>query len=157
MTYIPESAEEKEFLASYNPADYPVITHTVDMVVVGMDWHHYVLLIKRGNWPYRDRWALPGGFIEPWETTLEAAVRELHEEAGLKVPAPTFLMLADRPDRDPRGRCISSVYLSKTLGTPKVYANDDAREALWVRMSDALEMDLAFDHNEILRKALEND
>jgi 8-oxo-dGTP diphosphatase len=145
---------EAEFLASYDPSKYPIITVTVDMVVLGMVGAvPHVLLIERAQHPFKGYWALPGGFINPDETSLEAAVRELREEAGLDVRAEDVvpMCVADKPDRDPRGRAISIVYTVGVSGAlPEVYAGDDARHAEWVPLADARKGRLAFDHNKIL-------
>lgn len=162
--YDNASVEEQEFLDSYDPKAFPVIMTTVDLVltytqVVTMRTHiTYVLLIRRKNFPFKDKWALPGGFVNSDETTRDAAMRECREEAGVSIKVlPNLLTVADAPDRDPRGRAVSIVY-DVSLGwqyknddeQPAVYAGDDAIEAKWFDMTAARHIDLAFDHNRIL-------
>ncbi len=148
------SPEERVFLAQYDAKDYPIITTTVDVVALDhAGGETRVLLVKRKNFPYKDRWALPGGFVDQNEDTATAAAREIEEEAGLRVGNLSFLCVADKPDRDPRGRTISLVYKANSAqGDP--YAGDDAVEAAWFELSDALYLPLAFDHNEILKRVL---
>jgi 8-oxo-dGTP diphosphatase len=106
---------------------------TVDTVVFGIDEKELqVLLVKRGREPFRDMWALPGGFVDTNETLEEAAVRELHEETGLVVNALYPMKPYSDPERDPRGRNISFAYLSLFLRSEKdVTAGDDAAEVHW--------------------------
>lgn len=161
--YVPESEDEAIFLRQYDPSKFPITVVTVDTVITkwfsvpGLgpyDGESRVLLIKRGNYPYKDRWALPGGFIDPNETAQQAAAREVKEETGMGVVDVTFSHIADAPDRDPRGRAISMVFKSRAFPDQEAYAGDDAVEAEWFPYHSALTMDLAFDHNEILRKTL---
>lgn len=155
--YVPESEDEAAFLRQYDPTKFPVTVVTVDTVI--QDWRDdgaCVLLIKRGNWPYKGYWAIPGGFIDPGETSEEAARREVQEEAGLTLARVQFSHVADAPDRDPRGRAISLVYRAIPEGeNAEPFAGDDAVEARWHTYEEALTLrDLAFDHREILRKTL---
>ena len=68
-----------------------------------------VLLIERGNEPYKGCWALPGGFLEMDETTEQCAIRELKEETGLEVQKVWQIGAYSKVDRDPRGRNICVV------------------------------------------------
>lgn len=154
------SEQERAFLATYDPSKFPITVVTVDTVI--SQWHSdprmpygglwKVLLVKRGNYPYKDQWALPGGFIDPQETSIEAARREVKEEAGLDLMMMQFSHIADDPERDPRGRAISMVYTAQAKGEP--FAGDDAVEAAWFDFEEAVDQDLAFDHRKILLKVL---
>ncbi len=89
---------------------YPRPAVTADCVVIGQadNGSRKVLLIRRGNEPYKDCWALPGGFLNMDETLEECARRELKEETGL-MPTGEMVELKSfsTVDRDPRGRTIT--------------------------------------------------
>ncbi len=124
------------------------IRYTAD--VVAMTPSGEVLLIERGWPPYEGAWALPGGHVDQGETSRAAAARELAEETGVHVPAADLREIGvfDRPDRDPRGRYVTTAYLAVVpAGTPFA-AGDDARTARWWPVSNL--PPLAFDHAEIL-------
>ena len=90
---------------------YPRPCVTVDIVVFrATDKGYCILLIKRKNEPFKDAWALPGGFIEMQETLEESAARELREETGLTGVELHQLGTFGDPDRDPRGRTITVAY-----------------------------------------------
>lgn len=121
---------------------------TVDCVV--FDDCDRLLLIRRRNAPFAGRFALPGGFIDPGETTEDAARRELREETGLEARELRLAGVYSKPGRDPRGWTVSIAYLVTTDGAvPK--AGDDAAEVEF--RADWRELDLAFDHNVIVRDA----
>lgn len=147
--YTPESPEEAEYLANYDPTKYAVTINTVDVIV---HTGESILLIQRGNYPYKGSWALPGGFINHNETTLDAAVRELAEETTIAI-APnhfSFLDIADKPYRDPRGHAISFVYALKLITELQVFGRDDATDARWFKLNNLPQ--LAFDHAEIISR-----
>lgn len=128
---------------------------TVDNVVFAFDGKHLnTLLIRRKNEPFKGHWAFPGGFIEEHETLQEAALRELKEETGL-VPLKTAEVgeFSD-VDRDPRGRTISIAFASviRPKQMNQIKAGDDAKEARWFSVTEM--PSLAFDHEQIFRKAM---
>lgn len=128
---------EEEFLANYKPGDYERPSVTVDMLVLGLNKTYdklKVLLIKRGNHPFINCWALPGGFVDINESAYKAACRELEEETGLTNVYFEQLYTFSQPDRDPRMRVIDISYLALVNETP-VCAGDDAKEALWFDIS----------------------
>ena len=93
---------------------YPRPAVTADCVVIGSaaDSSRYVLLIQRGNEPYKGCWALPGGFMDMDETLEQCALRELKEETGLTPSGDiTELKSFSTVDRDPRGRTITVAFL----------------------------------------------
>lgn len=124
---------------------------TADCVVINP--HDEVLLIRRGNDPYRGCWALPGGFMEMDETIECCAVRELQEETGLVVAADDVRLVGvfSRVDRDPRGRTVTAAYGVHLKESHDAVGADDAAEARWFPLS-ALPP-LAFDHADIIAAA----
>lgn len=110
-----------------------------------------VLLIRRKNEPFRDQWALPGGFLEENEKMEEGAKRELKEETGLKIEKLQQVGAFGAPGRDPRGRTISIAFVGLLDAEPKLKASDDALEVRWFDLKDL--PDLAFDHREIISEA----
>jgi 8-oxo-dGTP diphosphatase len=126
---------------------------TVDVVVLAAtETSRSVLLIQRGNPPFRGSWALPGGFVEEGEQVLEAAPRELAEETGLRIGELRLLGVYDTPGRDPRGWTVSVVYLAHVPTESTVAGADDASDARWFAVDELPK--LAFDHGVILVDAL---
>jgi 8-oxo-dGTP diphosphatase len=130
---------------------------TVDLVILTVrDETLQVLLVERGNEPFPNKHALPGGFLRPAEDALTAARRELLEETGLERLSLDELRTYSSPDRDPRGRVISIAFLTIAPNLPIPVAGTDAVGARWLPVKVALgEGFLAFDHAEILRDAVE--
>jgi len=124
---------------------------TADCVVVNSA--NEVLLIQRGNDPYRGCWALPGGFFEEGETIEHCAVRELEEETGLVVGESDIKLIGvfSRPGRDPRGTTVTAAYLVRLSDGVSAHAGDDAADARWYPLADL--PPLAFDHSEIIAAA----
>lgn len=136
---------------------YPKADHTVDAVVFGVDLNSMdlkVLLIERGRKgePFYGHWALPGGFVNIDEDLENAFHRELEEETGLQVSYVEQLYTFGKPDRDPRGRVISTAYLALVRPT-EVVGQDDAAKAEWKSVKKL--PPLAFDHHVILKMGLE--
>jgi 8-oxo-dGTP diphosphatase len=123
------------------------------IVFCGTGADRKLLVVRRKFEPYKDMWAIPGGFVEDDEELEAGAIRELAEETGLKVPAMTQLYAFGRVGRDPRKRTVTITYYTTIDGdAPPVKGDDDAAEAKWVLVSDIKE--LAFDHMEMLEMAL---
>lgn len=133
---------------------YPRPSVTVDIVVLcRVEKTFRILLIQRGNEPFRNKWAFPGGFIEMDETLEESAVRELHEETGLQEVRLYQFRAYGNPGRDPRGRTVSVVFYGFTdIKNSLVAGSDDAKNAGWFGLDEI--PDMAFDHNRILRHLL---
>ena len=132
------------------PPVYPKPDLTADNVVFcGTN----VLLIQRKKDPYQGQWALPGGYVNKGEEPLAAAIRELAEEATLVSGDTRLVGIYGKEGRDPRGWVVSVAYTSEAT-SQKIKANDDAEDARWFPIDEAMAMCLAFDHNQILKDAL---
>ena len=126
-----------------SPFPHPSVT--VDIIIFRMSGNDQeVLFIKRGNDPYKGKWALPGGFVDKDEPLEAAAARELKEETGLSGILLTQMHAFGNPGRDPRGHTVSVVYVGYLPVGAVATAGDDAAEAKWFKV-DALP-ELAFDH-----------
>ena len=142
------------------PTASPGVAVTVDLAIFTVrEGALQVLLITRGNEPFRGQVALPGGYVKDGETLDEAAVRELSEETGIdgrRLHLEQLRTYGD-PERDPRGRVITVAYLALGPDLPAPLAGSDAQAAHWVPVHTALasHAELAFDHAAILREALE--
>ena len=131
--------------------EYPRPALTVDALILakeGEEW--YLLLIQRGKEPFKNQWALPGGFVNMEETLEQACRRELEEETGLQLSNMEQFRVFDAIDRDPRHRTISVVFYAMIPGVCQVKGEDDASDARWFPLS--LLPELAFDHGEIIRE-----
>ena len=111
-----------------------------------------VLLIQRGDQPFKGGWAFPGGFMNMDETTEQCAIRELEEETGLRLSNVHQIGAYSKVDRDPRGRTITVAYLAIIDEPIAVTGQDDAAKAQWFPLSVLPE--LAFDHDEIMQDAI---
>ncbi len=132
---------------------YPRPAVTADCVVITREKEPQILLIERGDEPFKGCWAFPGGFLNMDETTEQCAIRELNEETGLSNKDITQIGAYYKVDRDQRGRTITVAYLSIIDKAEKVNGNDDAAQAKWFSLSTLPQ--LAFDHSDILKDALE--
>lgn len=134
----------------------PKISLTVDGVVFGYDPTPKVsvLLVKRKYDPYKDLWAIPGGFVEQNESLEEAVYRELQEETGVKISYLEQLYTFGTPDRDPRGRVVSVAYFGLVKPDSfKVEAASDAKDVRWFDIKELPK--LAFDHTTVLDIAIQ--
>ncbi len=126
---------------------------TADCVVFGFDGKRLnVLLVERGSEPYKNCWALPGGFLEMDETVEQCAMRELKEETGVEnVFLEQFHVFSD-VDRDPRERVVTVAFLALVRQSDYwPIAGDDAARASWFGLDEL--PPLAFDHHAIIAMA----
>jgi 8-oxo-dGTP diphosphatase len=121
----------------------------VDIVV--LDAAGRLLMIRRRCEPFKDQFALPGGFVEIGETLEQAGSRELMEETHLKARTLRLVGVYSDPSRDPRGHTCSVAFLAEVEASEPV-AGDDAEAVSWV--SDWGDLKLAFDHRRIIADAL---
>jgi bifunctional NMN adenylyltransferase/nudix hydrolase len=157
--------KEREFVANYKKQyaslPYPPIFSTADAVVIQSG---HVLMIKRRSEPGKGLWALPGGFVNANtdKSVEDAAIRELREETGIKVPAPVLRgniqrsKVFDAVDRSARGRTIThAFYIQLPDGElPRVKGLDDAEKARWVPIAEVKSEECFEDHYEILQHFL---
>jgi len=138
---------------SIHDYEHPALTADVVLLALG-EGDPRVLLVQRGNPPFRGMWAFPGGFVDVGEPPSDAAARELREETGIQDLHLEQLRAFGAPGRDPRGHVVTIAYLSVIAGhaMPLLKPGSDAAKARWwsIRGLPAL----AFDHHEILTYAL---
>ena len=135
--------------------DHPRPSVTVDSIVLKYsDNNIQLLLIRREKDPYKNKWALPGGFLELEENLEEGSKRELKEETGLIVENVEQVGAFGDPNRDPRGRVISISFLSvlKKGQEGEIKSSSDAADAQWFDLNKLPE--LAFDHHNIISTAI---
>ena len=127
---------------------FPKADITVDVIIVNKK--DEMLLVKRKNEPYKDCWAIPGGYLNVGKESIEdAARREVKEETDLDTMV-KFWNYYDTPDRDPRGVTITMVFIALVLNDVVATAGDDAKEVKWVKIDEVLNENLAFDHKKII-------
>lgn len=118
---------------------------TVDGIIIKDD---EIILIKRKYEPYKNSWALPGGYVEYNEKTEDAIIREIFEETGIKTKINKLIGVYSDPKRDPRGHTISIIYELKII-KGKIKSGDDASEVDFFKFDNIPEK-LSFDHKKII-------
>lgn len=123
---------------------------TVDTIIID---DNKIVLVKRLNDPYKNHWALPGGFVEYGEKVESAAIREAKEETGLDIELDKLVGVYSDANRDPRGHTVTVAYTAHIVGG-KLQSDSDAKDAKFVSI-DSLDFDnLAFDHDIIIQEAI---
>lgn len=162
---LPQFSDEYEYYTRYKKTHsyrdenipYNPIHNTADALVIKSGC---VLLVKRKFHPGKNKYALPGGFINEHESIRDASVRELKEETGIRVPTQELedkiknYKYFDHPYRSLRGRVITHVFLYD-LGygaLPEIKEGSDAKGAQWIPMADVMKMEdeLFEDHYDII-------
>lgn len=147
---------EESFLKSYNPKDYDTPLCTVDMAIFVVEAGELkVLLVKRDQQPFKSRLALPGGFCDLANdvTIDETAHRKLVEKTGIQLPYLEQVESIGNSTRDPRGWSITLLYFA-LIDFESLGKGIQSEETKWVSISEALKSKLAFDHEVLLRKAI---
>ena len=135
--------------------EHPHPAVTVDIAVFTVASGRLALvLVQRADWPHAGKWALPGGFVDIDESLRRAAWRELREETGLQAGHLEQLGAFGRPDRDPRERVITVVYIALAPADRiRLRAGSDAQDARLFYVDELPE--LAFDHARIVGHAID--
>ncbi|MCB0346497.1 MAG: NUDIX hydrolase [Bdellovibrionales bacterium] len=134
----------------------PAIHLTVDIVVFHMlEDELHVLLVKRGYDPFKNCWALPGGFVEENEALDDAVIRELKEETSVTDVYCEQLYTFGGLGRDPRHRTVTVAYMALMPSDkqPQLEAGTDAADASWFKVKKLPK--LAFDHADIVAYGME--
>lgn len=129
--------------------EYPRAMNTVDAIIVDSKTKSKILLIQRLNDPYKNCWALPGGFIEMDETLEESVIRETMEETSLAGIKFEQFRTYGNPGRDPRGRNITVAFYGFCKNLKQAKAGDDAGDLKWFSLNKLPE--LGFDHQKMIK------
>ena len=115
---------EEEFLKDYNSDDFEKLSMTTDILIVSVSSEEVdnyrktdkkkmsILLVKRDNYPYKDKWCLPGGFIGIDEDLDQAPIRILKNETNVENVYLEQLYTFGSVKRDPRMRVVSTSYIA---------------------------------------------
>lgn len=140
----------------YNALDYPPFAVAVDLVIFRIFENKFqVLLVERGVEPFKNSWALPGGFVQEKESVDAAALRELAEETSVEEFNGHLEQLGTygEVDRDERMRVVSVAYWAFVSSETLIESGTDAKSVKFVNIED-LE-NLAFDHTKIINDGIE--
>ena len=148
---------EQAFLAAYQRRSFDAPLTTVDMAIFSViDGNVQVLLIRRAQHPAQGQWALPGGFIDLQQDRqlADAAKRKLQEKTGVR---PAYLDQVETfgsADRDPRGWSVTILYYALIDATGlELQTHESATETRWAPLHEAQQVNLAFDHQQLLAAA----
>lgn len=138
------SDEEKSYLAEYDIKRYfrpSVSTDIAAFTIRNKNEENYrkeekaslmILMVKRGLHPFKDYWALPGGFLRENESIEECAYREITEETNIKPISIKHIGVFSEVGRDPRGRIISNAFTSIIYDSEgEIISGEDAEDAKW--------------------------
>lgn len=179
--YYEQYATEQEFLDWYHQQEhnnYPKPSLTVDLI--GLRWNSHaetvqILLVQRKNHPFKDHWALPGGFVQETESINDAVIRETFEETHIQIKESEQiaglsniigLPAVSNPGRDPRLWVVTNpnivLFNRHQFKQTQLVANDDAKNARWFNIkfvNQQIQIEdnpqLAFDHLSIIQTAFE--
>lgn len=143
---------------SYDPSAFPPFAVTADLVILTVrPPQTQVLLVQRKQKPFAESWALPGGFVQPEQSLIDAARFKLEEKTGLSIDSTHLEQLASfgEPERDPRMRIISVAWLAMVAHPDEPIAGEESIDAAWVDVASLDFDELAFDHGVILQAGIE--
>lgn len=115
---------EEEFLNNYDSSNYEKLSMTADILIFSVsneENSNYrktdkkkmsILLVKRDNYPFKDKWCLPGGFVGIDENLDDAPSRILKKETGIDNIYLEQLYTFGSVNRDPRMRIVSTSYIA---------------------------------------------
>ena len=160
-----EYKSEEEFLKDYDPNKFDRLSLTTDILIFSVSdgvqenyrklnkKYFSVLLVKRENYPFKDKWCLPGGFVKIDEDIEDAAKRILKDEANISNIYLEQLYTYGDPKRDPRTRVISTSYMALIDKNKLTY--DISKNASWfnvIVLEDEKFIDVTLDNgNEIIK------
>lgn len=136
--------------------EWPRPALTTDCVIFRkVNGDFQILLIKRKNEPFKDYWALPGGYVEDGESLIQGALRELKEETSISDVELKQVAAFGDPGRDPRGWQVTVAFYGMANEDVAI-AGDDAKDATWFDVGPIIQngyLDVACDHREIIQAA----
>lgn len=145
-----------EYAQQWASAPYPPVFYTADAIVVQSG---HILLVKRGAHPGKGLWAMPGGFVNRYESPRQGAIRELKEETRINLQPEvldrciTSYRVFDDPYRSQRGRTVTTAFkieLRDSEELPKIKGADDAEKAQWVPIGNLKREAMFEDHYDII-------
>lgn len=155
MTYT----SEHEFLSHYNKKEFESPLLTVDMAIFSVHANELqVLVIQRSNFPEKGRWALPGGFVDLAKDVdlMASAHRKLVEKTGVQSPYLEQVATIGNATRDPRGWAVTTLYFALIdFNQFERISSTQQEESRWVNIAEAQQLELAFDHQQLLQLAIE--
>ncbi len=125
---------------------------TIDAIIHNNN--NQILLIKRKNEPFKNYFALPGGFVNKGEKIEDALRREVNEEVSLNVEPLEILGVYSDPNRDPRDHIMTIVFICLILDETTAKAEDDASALCWINLNELKNIEMAFDHKMIVEDYL---
>lgn len=148
---------EREFLKEYDIHNFDIPLCSVDMAIFGViEGQLNVLLVKRDEHPEKNKWALPGGFVDlNQDQNLDAtAYRKLKEKTGIKSPYLEQVQTVGNSKRDKRGWSITVLYYA-LIDIKKIKDELLDERSRWVPIIECKTIGLAFDHSSLLQLANE--
>lgn len=155
---MPDWQSEAEYLEHYDARRYDRPLVSVDVAIFTLyESCLQVLLVKRGEFPHRGRWALPGGFIAMEEDgDLQAtARRKLWDKTGVEAPWLEQVGSLGNDGRDPRGWSVTVLYMALIAWAPTAEFLESVDDARWWPVGKVAELDMAFDHASLIEVARE--
>ena len=151
-------SSEQAFLKSYNPKEYDTPIYSVDIAIFTLDQGRLkVLLVERSEHPFKGFWALPGGFVDLKKDPdiHTTARRKLISKTGVDAPLLEQVSTIGNAQRDPRHWSITTLYMALIPYAPTAGFIEAVNEARWFPIEEIEQLQLAFDHSELLELARE--